>query len=190
MLPIWGRALGASSIFTTRTGRRERTISIGRPVSGAAAVVGGAGTFGVALSGPKAPGVVGAVAGRAGCGLGFVVAVVDDVAGRAVVVVGFGRVVVVVGIDVVVVGAGLTVSTRRRSVPQALPATKTSTASLVHSDCRWLWGLSAVMSTGDGTGPERQNGGPWPQLPQPDASHLYCGNEPADSFRDVHPATR
>jgi hypothetical protein len=43
-----------------------------------------------------------------------------------VVVVGFGRVVVV---DVVVVGAGLTVSTRRRSVPQALPVTSTKTAS-------------------------------------------------------------
>ena len=50
---------------------------------------------------------------------------VVDVAARVVVVVGFGfgRVVVVVGVDVVVVGAGLIVSTFRRSVPQALPAT-------------------------------------------------------------------
>src|SRR5919202_1874727 len=42
--PIWGRALGALSIFTTRTGRRAITMSIGRPVSGDAACVGGAGT--------------------------------------------------------------------------------------------------------------------------------------------------
>src|SRR5688572_7504018 len=54
--PIWGRALGALSIFTTRTGRLARTMSIGRPVSGAAAVVGGAGT---------AAGVVALVAGGA-----------------------------------------------------------------------------------------------------------------------------
>src|SRR2546421_11660726 len=44
--PIWGRAFGALSILTTRTGRRARTMSIGRPVSGAAAVVGGAGRAG------------------------------------------------------------------------------------------------------------------------------------------------
>src|ERR671915_904973 len=44
--PIWGRASGALSIFTTRTGRLARTMSIGRPVSGAAAVVGGAGAAG------------------------------------------------------------------------------------------------------------------------------------------------
>src|SRR5919202_430634 len=47
--PIWGRAFGALSIFTTRTGRRARTMSIGKPVSGAAAVVGGAGTAGWAI---------------------------------------------------------------------------------------------------------------------------------------------
>src|SRR2546423_15302682 len=44
--PIWGRALGALSIFTTRTGRFEATMSIGRPVSGEADIVGGAGTDG------------------------------------------------------------------------------------------------------------------------------------------------
>jgi hypothetical protein len=103
--------------------------------------------------------VVEPVVGWAGFGFGFVVAVVDDVA-ACVVVVNFGRVVVVVDVDVVVVGAGFTVSTRRRSVPQALPATRTRTGSRVRSDRRWLWGLSAVMSTVDGTGSTPETGGP------------------------------
>src|SRR5581483_7881341 len=118
--PIWGRALGALSIFTTRTGRFEARMSIGRPVSGEAAVV--------------------------------------DGFGRVVVVVGFGRVVVVV--DVVVVGGGLTVSTRRKSTPQALPATNRSTGSTVNRGRRWRWGLSAVMSTAERTGSGPKPGGP------------------------------
>src|SRR5436190_4015894 len=71
--PIWGRAFGALSIFTTRTGRRDRTMSIGRPVSGAAAVVGGAGAAGGRL------GVAGGapIAGGVTLAFGFVVTVVD-----------------------------------------------------------------------------------------------------------------
>src|SRR5882724_2838774 len=64
--PIWGRALGALSIFTTRTGRLEPTMSMGSPVRGAAAIVGGAGTAGGAPAGPKPGGrliVVGAALG-------------------------------------------------------------------------------------------------------------------------------
>src|SRR5947208_14443953 len=34
--PIWGRALGALSIFTTRTGRRAAAASMGRPEIGRA----------------------------------------------------------------------------------------------------------------------------------------------------------
>jgi hypothetical protein len=68
-------------------------------------------------------------------GLGFVVVVVD--AARVVVVVGFGRVVLVVDVEVVVVGAGLTVSTRRKSVPQALPETRRRTATTPRSGVRW-----------------------------------------------------
>src|SRR5256885_17245089 len=49
--PIWGRAFGALSILTTRTGRRARAMSIGSPVSGAAAMVGGAGSVGWAVLG-------------------------------------------------------------------------------------------------------------------------------------------
>jgi hypothetical protein len=99
-------------------------MSIGRPVSGAAAVVGGAGAAGgVAFV------TGGAATPEETFGLGFVVTVVVDVAARVVVVVafGFGRVVVVV--DVVVVGAGLIVSTLRRSVPQALPTTRRRAAN-------------------------------------------------------------
>src|SRR2546428_261854 len=59
--PIWGRALGALSIFTTRTGRFDRTMSIGRPVRGDAAIVGGAGTAGGGPARPD-PGA------RRGCG--------------------------------------------------------------------------------------------------------------------------
>src|SRR5947209_8588527 len=134
--PIWGRALGALSIFTTRTGRFEATMSIGRPVSGEAAMVGGAGTTGDVPAGPKPGGRPGRVVGGAAGAFGRVVAVVDVVTGfgRVVVVVGFGRVVVVVD---VVVGGGLTVSTRRKSTPQALPATKRITGSTVRSDRRW-----------------------------------------------------
>jgi len=68
-------------------------------------------------------------------GFGFVVTVVD-VAARVVVVVGFGRVVVVVDVDVVVVGGGLTVSTRRKSVPQAVPATRRRTTTPLRSRMR------------------------------------------------------
>jgi hypothetical protein len=104
-------------------------MSIGRPVSGAAAVVGGAGT---AASGffwaTGAPGPVDVVVSR-----GFVVTVVG-VAARVVVVVGFGRVVVVVDVDEVVVGAGFTVSTFKRSVPQALPA---SSATVTRTVLKW-----------------------------------------------------
>src|SRR4051812_1003410 len=151
--PIWGRALGALSIFTTRTGRFDRTMSIGSPVRGDAAGGGGAGTAGGRAAGPN-PGEEGRERGGAAT-FGFVVTVVD-VAGRVVVVVGFGRVVVVVDVDVVVVGGGSTVSTRRKSVPQALPDTRRRTASVRRSDepgdMRWRWGRSAVMSTADGSG--------------------------------------
>ena len=126
--------MGALSILTTRTGCLERPISIGRPVRGDADVVGGAGTLGGALWGPN-PGTVVEAVGWV-FGVGFVVAVVDDVAARVVVVVGFGRVVVVVDVDVVVVGAGLTVSTRSRSVPHALPATRKRATSTVLSGLR------------------------------------------------------
>src|SRR5688572_9250839 len=149
--PIWGRAMGALSIFTTRTGRFERLMSIGRPVRGDAAVVGAAGT-----SGRVVTTVGGAILGT---GFGFVVVV--DGAARVVVVVGFGRVVVVVEVDVVVVGAGLIVSTRRRSVPQALPTTRASTASTsLRRGPWWFCGISRVMSNRDGTGPGSGSGGP------------------------------
>src|SRR5687768_3230988 len=84
--PIWGRAFGALSIFTTRTGRFARTMSIGRPVSGAVAVVGGAGTAaGLVVF------VAGGVATPVGTfGFGFAVVTVVDVAARIVVVVTFG----------------------------------------------------------------------------------------------------
>src|SRR2546423_14807785 len=52
--PIWGRAFGALSILTTRTGRFDRTMSIGSPVSGEADIVGGAGTVGGRACGPGA----------------------------------------------------------------------------------------------------------------------------------------
>src|SRR5947209_13376487 len=86
--PIWGRALGALSILTTRTGRFDRMMSIGSPVSGDAAIVGGAGTAGGGPAGPKPAGRVAAVVGGATCAFGRVVAVVDvDAFGRVVVVV-------------------------------------------------------------------------------------------------------
>jgi len=131
-------------------------MSIGSPVSGDADVVGGAGTDGGSACGPGL-GRVGAVIGWADFGFGRVVAVVDVVAARVVVVVGFGRVVVVVD---VVVGGGLTVSTRRKSVPQALPATRRRMAPAVRSGRRWRWGASRVMSTVDGTGSPPGTGGP------------------------------
>src|SRR3954454_19884847 len=109
--PIWGRALGALSIFTTRTGRFDRTMSIGSPVRGDAAVVGGAGTAGGRAAGPN-PGEEGRERGGAAT-FGFVVTVVA-VAGRVVVVVGFACIVVVVEDAVVLAVAGLTVSTRRK----------------------------------------------------------------------------
>ena len=93
-----------------------------------------------------------------GFGVAVVAVVVVDGFGRVVVVVGFGRVVVVV--DVVVVGGGLTVSTRRKSTPQALPATNRSTGSTVNRGRRWRWGLSAVMSTAERTGSGPKPGGP------------------------------
>src|SRR4051812_41377412 len=94
--PTWGRALGALSIFTTRRGRRDRTMSIGRPVSGAAACVGGAGMAGRF----RVAGGAAIVDGVTAFGFGFVVTVVDVAADRVVVVVsfGFGRVVVVVDV--------------------------------------------------------------------------------------------
>jgi hypothetical protein len=138
-------------------------MSIGSPVSGEAAIVGGAGTAGgTALSGPNPGLVVGTGGGWAVFGFGFVVTVVD-VDALVVVVVGFGRVVVVVDVDVVVVGGGLTVSTRRKSVPQALPDTRRRTTSIrrreERRDMRWRWGPSAVMSTGDGSGSGPAMGG-------------------------------
>jgi len=115
-------------------------MSIGSPVSGDAAVVGGAGTAG---GGPatvpaKPGGSATSVDAGVAFGFGRVVAVVDDVAPRVVVVVGFGfgRVVVVVDVEVVVVGGGWTVSTRRKSVPQALPATSSRTGSTARSGLR------------------------------------------------------
>src|SRR5688500_9721874 len=68
MRPIWGRARGALSIFTTRTGRFDRLMSIGRPVSGDAAVVGAAGTWGRVVT------TAGGTASL-GAGFGFVVVV-------------------------------------------------------------------------------------------------------------------
>ena len=122
-------------------------MSIGRPVRGDVACVGGVGT---ATDGRL--GVTGGTAivdGVAVFGFGFVVTVVD-VAGRVVVVVtfGFGRVVVVD--DVVVVGAGLIVSTRRRSVPQALPATRRPATRTVRR---------RVMGATDRSGPTSKTGG-------------------------------
>ena len=100
-------------------------MSIGSPVSGDVATVGGAGTAGGEPPAGPYPGSARSVDGGVAAGFGRVVAVVEDVAARVVVVVGlgFGRVVVVVDVDVVV-GGGWTVSTRRKSVPQALPATR------------------------------------------------------------------
>jgi hypothetical protein len=120
-------------------------MSIGSPVSGDAAVVGGAGTSGRVVE------TVGAAATLA-CGFDAVVVVVVLVvvvvvagAARVVVVVDLGR--VVVDVDVVVVGAGLIVSTRRRSVPQALPTTRSTPASAsLRRGPRWLCGWSRVMS--------------------------------------------
>jgi hypothetical protein len=121
-------------------------MSIGSPVSGEAADVGGAGTatggrFSVAGGAATVDGTV--------FGFGFVVTVVD-VAERVVVVVsfGFGRVVVVV--EVVVVGAGLIVSTRRRSVPQAVPVTSRQATRTV---------LRRVMGATDRSGPTSETGG-------------------------------
>src|SRR5579884_2100516 len=99
--PIWGRAFGALSIFTTRTGRLDRRMSIGSPVSGEVAVVGGAGTDGGGPpAGPNPGGRAMRVDGGVARAFGRVVAVVEDVAARVVVVVGlgFGRVVVVVAV--------------------------------------------------------------------------------------------
>src|SRR5581483_10559239 len=161
--PIWGRALGALSIFTTRTGRLDRRMSIGSPVSGDVAVVGGAGTAG---GGPATvPAKPGGSATTVGAGVVFgfgrVVAVVDDVAPRVVVVEGFGlgRVVVVVDVEVVV-GGGWTVSTRTKSVPQAVPATSSRTGSTARTGLRCRCGGCPNMSTGDGTGSARRTGGP------------------------------
>jgi ABC-2 type transport system ATP-binding protein len=137
-------------------------MSIGSPVSGDVAVVGGAGTAGDGpAADPKPGGSASRVDGVAACGFGRVVAVVD-VAPRVVVVVGFGlgRVVVVVDVDVVVVGGGWTVSTRTKSVPQAVPATTRRTGSTVRSGRRCRWGLCPNMGTGDGTGPACPTGGP------------------------------
>ena len=157
--------MGALSILTTRTGRFDRMMSIGSPVSGDAAIVGGAGTAGGGPAGPKPAGRVAAVVGGATCAFGRVVAVVDvDAFGRVVVVVAFGRVVLVVDDDVVVVGGGLTVSTRRKSVPQALPARRRRTGKMARSRLRCRCGLAGgkgvlpkftgVMSTEEGSGPE------------------------------------
>src|SRR5687768_2602942 len=173
--PIWGRASGALSIFTTRTGRLARPMSIGSPVSRAAAVVGAAGT---------ATGVVAFVAGGAvtaegafGFGFGFVVTVVD-VAARVVLVVafGFGRVVVVVD-DVVVVGAGLIVSTLRRSVPQALPTTRRSEANR---------GRIRVMGAIDRSGVPPETGGYAPSLTR----RLDRRDPVAEPSHNVHQAPR
>src|SRR5256885_11427275 len=75
--PIWGRALGALSIFTTRTGRRTAAASMGRPVRGDGNVAGagggagdgvalGAGGRGGAGRGTDPPGPGGALLGRGG----------------------------------------------------------------------------------------------------------------------------
>jgi hypothetical protein len=129
-------------------------MSIGRPVSGEAAVVGGAGMVAGRFG---ATGGVATVEG--GVAFGFVVTVVE-VATRVVVVVGFGfgRVVVVVEDDVVV-GAGLMVSTFNRSVPQALPATsRTATRTL----------LKRAMGVTDRSGTTSETGGYFPtRLPRP-----------------------
>jgi hypothetical protein len=123
-------------------------MSIGRPVSGDTAWVGGAGTAtGVRFG---ATGGAAIVDGVTVFGLALVVTVVDVAAGRVVVVVsfGFGRVVVVV--DVVVVGAGLIVSTRKRSVPQALPATRRQATRTL---------LRRVMGVTDRSGRTAETGG-------------------------------
>jgi hypothetical protein len=121
-------------------------MSIGRPVSGAAAVVGAGGA-----AGGRGWVTGGSAIDGGATALGFVVAVVDGVA-RVVVVVGFGfgRVVVDVDVDVVVVGAGFTVWTLRRSVPQALPATRRTTTNTLRS---------RVMTGRDRSGPVPGTGG-------------------------------
>src|SRR2546430_17633272 len=87
--PICGRAFGALSIFPTRTGRFDRTMSIGSPVSGEADIVGGAGTAGGGPCGPR-PGV-GPGTGGGGAPLGFGFAVAGgDVAPRGGGGFGFG----------------------------------------------------------------------------------------------------
>jgi ABC-2 type transport system ATP-binding protein len=127
-------------------------MSIGRPVSGAAAVVGTGGAAGGRFW------VTGASARvDGGAAFGLVVAVVDGVA-RVVLVVGFGRVVVVVDVDVVVVGAGLTVWTLRRSVPQALPVTSSTTTITLRS---------RFMAARHGSGPDPKTGGYAPISPGP-----------------------
>ena len=132
-------------------------------MSGEADIVGGAGTAGGGVD-PEGPNPGGSATIVDGVVFGLalpVVAVVDVAAlGRVVVVVGLGRVVVVVDVDVVVVGGGWTVSTRRKSTPQALPATKQRTGSTAHRNRRWRWGLSAVMSTPERTGSGSKSGGP------------------------------
>src|SRR5258708_7378013 len=159
--PTWGRALGALSIFTTRTGRFDRTMSIGSPVRGDADMVGGAGAVGGRVCGPIPGPGMGMGGGWATFAFGLVlVVVVLDAAFRVVVVVGFGRVVVVVDVDEVVVGGGFTVSTRRKSVPQALPTTRSRTTGRLRNNVRWRWALCAVMSATEGTGRRPGAGGP------------------------------
>jgi hypothetical protein len=121
-------------------------MSIGRPVSGEAEVVGGAG---MAVGCFGAAGGAAIVDGGAAFGFGFVVAVVDGV-GRVLVVVGFGRVVVVVDVELVVVGAGLIVSTFSRSVPHALPATRRTATRTV---------LRRAMGATDRSGATSKTGG-------------------------------
>ena len=124
-------------------------------------MVGGAGTVGGRVWGPSPGTGVATGGGRATFDFGLVLLVVVlDGAFRVVVVVGFGRVVVVVDVDVVVVGGGLTVSTRRKSVPQALPTTRRRTTGRLRNDVRWRWALCAVMSATEGTGRRPGAGGP------------------------------
>jgi hypothetical protein len=122
-------------------------MSIGSPVSGDAACVGGAGMAGGRFN---VTGGAASVDGVTSFGFGFVVTVVDVAAGRVVVVVSFGLGRVVVVVDVVVVGAGLIVSTLSRFVPQALPVTRREATRTL---------LKRVMGATDRTGPTAKTGG-------------------------------
>jgi hypothetical protein len=73
--------------------------------------------------------------------------VVVDAGTRVVVVLGRGPVVVVVEVDVVVVGGGLTVSTERKSLPQAVPNTRRRATHADRNRNPARWERSAAINT-------------------------------------------